>query len=106
MASFFSAGLPSRPRPRLHGNLPPAFVNLPWRALLAGPTVLVCEHCLAPGRSVLLLNYGLKPTVHLLLTAVVGGASASRIAAALVGMYNLLWLFPAYLISFLVNCIW
>lgn len=56
--------------------------------------------------SVLLLDYGLKPVVHLLLTAVLGADSAARLAAALVGLYNLLWLFPAYLISFLVNCIW
>ena len=57
-------------------------------------------------RSVLLLDYGLRPTVHLLLTAVLGADSATRCAAALVGLYNLLWLFPAYLVSFLVNCIW
>ena len=56
--------------------------------------------------SVLLLDYALKPAVHLLLTAVVGASSAQAISAALVGLYNLLWLFPAYLISFLVNCIW
>ncbi len=56
--------------------------------------------------SVLLLDYGLRPTVHLLLTAVLGADSAARFAAALVGLYNLLWLFPAYLVSFLVNCIW
>lgn len=56
--------------------------------------------------SVLLLDYGLRPTVHLLLTAVLGADSATRCAAALVGLYNLLWLFPAYLVSFLVNCIW
>lgn len=56
--------------------------------------------------SVLLLNYALKPAVHLLLTAVVGSTSAAAFEGALVGLYNLLWLFPAYVISFLVNCIW
>ena len=56
--------------------------------------------------SVLLLEYGLKPLVHLLLTAVVGGASAGAISSALVGLYHLLWLAPAYLVSLLVNCIW
>lgn len=57
-------------------------------------------------RSVLLLDYGFKPALHLGLSAVVGPASAAAISGALVGLYHVLWLFPAYLISFLVNCIW
>ena len=57
-------------------------------------------------RSVLLLDYVFKPALHLGLSAVVGPASAAAISGALVGLYHVLWLFPAYLISFLVNCIW
>lgn len=56
--------------------------------------------------SVLLLDYVFKPALHLGLSAVVGPASAAAISGALVGLYHVLWLFPAYLISFLVNCIW
>lgn len=58
------------------------------------------------GGSVLLLDYGLKPAVHLALSAVAGPGAAGAAGAALAGVYSLLWLFPAYLISFLVNCIW
>ncbi|KAI7846132.1 hypothetical protein COHA_000393 [Chlorella ohadii] len=58
------------------------------------------------GGSVLLLDYVFKPALHLGLSAVVGPASAAAISGALVGLYHVLWLFPAYLISFLVNCIW
>lgn len=56
--------------------------------------------------SVLMLEYGLKPLVHLVLTAVVGGTGAKTMGATLIGLYHLLWLAPAYLVSLLVNCIW
>lgn len=73
----------------------------------------VCQRPLSPPThsythvcSVLLLDYVFKPALHLGLSAVVGPASAAAISGALVGLYHVLWLFPAYLISFLVNCIW
>jgi hypothetical protein len=53
-----------------------------------------------------MLEYGLKPLVHLVLTAVVGGTGAKTMGATLIGLYHLLWLAPAYLVSLLVNCIW
>ncbi|EFN53255.1 hypothetical protein CHLNCDRAFT_137174 [Chlorella variabilis] len=68
--------------------------------------VVAAAVTVSSGGNVLLLEYGLKPLVHLLLTAVVGGASAGAISSALVGLYHLLWLAPAYLVSLLVNCIW
>lgn len=48
----------------------------------------------------------MKPVVHLLLTAVVGAGAAAHVSGTLLGAYSLVWLFPAYIISFLVNCIW
>lgn len=54
----------------------------------------------------LLLDYGLKPLLHLLLMSVVGGSGAASLSPALVGLYHLIWLAPAYLVSLLVNCIW
>ena len=54
----------------------------------------------------MLLEYALTPSVNLLVTAVVGAASAPAIAGALLSLYHVLWLFPAYVTSLLVNCIW
>lgn len=56
--------------------------------------------------SVLLLDYALLPAFRLLLAPLLGPTGAGTLSAALVGAYHLLWLLPAYAISFLINCIW
>lgn len=56
--------------------------------------------------SVLLLHYALLPAVTALLGAALPPAVAGRAAAALAGLYSALWLLPAYLLSFLINCLW
>lgn len=54
----------------------------------------------------LLLDYLLLPTARTLAAPLLGPAATDALSTALVGGYNLLWLLPAYAISFLVNCIW
>lgn len=81
----------------------PLSLNTPGQAKTANCFLL---NGVVFGGSVLLLQYVLRPAVHLALSAVAGPGAAAAAGAALAGVYSLLWLFPAYLISFLVNCIW
>ncbi len=67
---------------------------------------LSCRPDLLPCRSVILLDHVLVPLLRLLLGPLLGAARSETLSAAFVGAYNLLWLLPAYAISFLVNCIW
>ncbi|GAB4821815.1 hypothetical protein N2152v2_008861 [Parachlorella kessleri] len=58
------------------------------------------------GSCVLLLNHVLLPVLRLLVAPLLGPSHTEALSLAFAGAYNLLWLLPAYAISFLVNCIW
>lgn len=64
------------------------------------------------GCSISLFRYGLAPGGRWLLEAGLrrwpgpGPAPIGPLLAAFELLYNALWLFPAYLISLVVNCLW
>lgn len=60
-----------------------------------------------PSRSILLLHHGLQPAWrHLLLQAGISPSWRAPLLSLLTTSYQLLWLLPAYVVTFLVNCIW
>lgn len=60
--------------------------------------------------SILLLQYVLKPGTHFLLHLSLSSWAPEILLSAcnslIIAVYTWLWLFPAYSISLLVNCLW